>query len=148
MEKPFVLLAEDNDATCTLIQALLRNEFVVDIARDGLQAIEKLKSRHYAAIVLDLRMPIADGFAVLDFMAAERADLMSRALVVTASLSPRELERVSQYPVAGVIRKPFEVDVLQNAVRRCAQPHGEPHFRAPLLSGSMLLLLADLLRRV
>ena len=148
MEKPFVLLADDNAATCTLIQALLRNEFVVDVAGDGLQAIEKLKSRHYAAVLLDLLMPIADGYAVLDFLVAERADLLRRVLVVTASLAPREIERVSAYPVAGIIGKPFEVDVLQNAIRRCVQPHAEPPFRAPLLSGSMLLLLADLLRRV
>ncbi|HVG25945.1 MAG TPA: response regulator [Thermoanaerobaculia bacterium] len=148
MEKPLVLLADDNEATCTLIQALLRSDFVVDVASDGREAIDKLKSRHYAAILLDLLMPVADGYAVLDHLTAERPDLLRRVLVVTASLSPRELQRVREYSIRAVIAKPFEVSVLQNAVRECASFRGEPFLAAPFLSGGMILLLADLLRRV
>lgn len=147
MEKPFVLLADDNEATCTLIQALLQHEFVVDLASDGHEAIEKLKSRQYAAILLDLLMPIVDGYAVLDHLAAEQPDLLRRVLVVTASLSAREMQRLRSYAVGAVIPKPFEVDVLQNAVRQCAGLAGDSFLRAPLLSGGMLLLLADLLRQ-
>jgi CheY-like chemotaxis protein len=148
VEKPLVLLADDNEATCTLIQALLRSDFVVDVASDGREAIDKLKSRHYAAILLDLLMPVADGYAVLDHLTAERPDLLRRVLVVTASLSPRELQRVREYSIRAVIAKPFEVSVLQNAVRECASFRGEPFLAAPFLSGGMILLLADLLRRV
>ena len=146
MEKPFVLLADDNEATCTLIQALLQNEFVVDIASDGHEAIEKMKSRQYAAILLDLLMPGVDGYAVLDHLVAERPDLLRRVLVVTASLATREMQRLRAYTVCGVLAKPFELDALQNAVRQCAGTGGEPFLGTPLFSGSMLLLLADLLR--
>lgn len=146
MEKPFVLLADDNEATCTLIQALLQHDFVVDIASDGHEAIDKLKSRQYAAILLDLLMPIADGYAVLDYLTADRPDLLRRVLVVTASLSSREIKRLRGYPVRAVITKPFEVEALQHEVRQCAGIGGEPFLRAPLISGGMLLLLADLLR--
>lgn len=146
MEKPFVLLADDNEATCTLIQALLQNEFVVDIANDGHEAIEKLKSRQYAAILLDLLMPVVDGYAVLDHLTAERPDLLRRVLVVTASLAAREMQRLRAYAVRSVLSKPFELDALQNAVRQCAGTGGEPFLGKPFFSGSMLLLLADLLR--
>ena len=120
MEKPLVLLADDNEATCTLIMALLHKDFVVDVVNDGHDAIERLKSRQYAAILLDLLMPIVDGFAVLDHLQNENPDAISRVLVVTAALSPRELDRVRGYPVRGVIPKPFEVDALQAAVKECA----------------------------
>lgn len=147
MEKPFVLLADDNEATCTLIQALLQNEFVVEVASDGHEAIEKLKSRQYAAILLDLLMPVADGYAVLDHLASERPDLLRRVLVVTAALATREMQRLRTYGVRDIISKPFELETLQNAVRQCAGIGGEPFLRTPLLSGGMLLLLADLLRQ-
>ncbi len=147
MEKPFVLLADDNEATCTLIQALLQNEFVVEVASDGHEAIEKLKSRQYAAILLDLLMPIVDGYAVLDYLTAERPDLLRRVLVVTASLATREMQRLRAYEVRGVLSKPFELDALQNAVRQCAGTGGEPFLSAPLFTGGMLLLLANLLRQ-
>jgi CheY-like chemotaxis protein len=148
VEKPFVLLADDNEATCTLIRALLQNEFAVEIASDGHEAIDKVKRRPYAAILLDLLMPIADGYTVLDFLKSERPELLRRVLVVTAAVSPRDLKRVSDYPISGVVAKPFEVDVLQGAVRRCAHDQGQSDLSTPLMSGSMLLLLADLLRRV
>jgi CheY-like chemotaxis protein len=148
VEKPVVLLADDNEATCTLILALLRSDFVVEIVNDGREAIERLKSRHYAAILLDLLMPGVDGYAVLDYLTTDRPDLLERVLVVTASLSPREMQRVREYPVRGIVAKPFEVDVLQQAVRQCAGVTSEPSLRAPLLSSGMILLLADLLRRV
>ena len=146
MEKPFVLLADDNEATCTLIQALLRNDFVVEIASDGNEAIEKLKSGQYAAILLDLLMPVVDGYGVLDHLAAERPDHLSRVLVVTASLSAREMQRLRKYTVCTVISKPFDVEVLLHEVRQCAGIDDGPFLRAPLLSSGMLLFLADLLR--
>ena len=149
MEKPLVLLADDNEATCTLITALLQNDFVVDIAGDGQEAIEKLKSRQYAAILLDLLMPIVDGFAVLDHLQRESPETIARVMVVTAALAPREMARVYTYPVCGVIPKPFEVDALLAAVKECAGPGGDAFPRGPLLSGGMLLLLAaEMLRRV
>lgn len=148
MEKPFVLVVDDNEATCTLITALLHHDFTVDIANDGTEAIAKLKRRRYAAIVLDLLMPFVDGYAVLDFLQAERPDLMSRVLVVTASLAPRELARVREYPVCTVIAKPFEVDVLLSEVKECAQLDTEGDSgRGPMITTGILLLLADLLHQ-
>jgi CheY-like chemotaxis protein len=148
VEKPFVLLADDNEATCTLIIALLQADFAVDVASDGGEAIEKLKSRQYAAILLDLLMPLVDGFAVLDFLREHRPDLLRRVIVVTASLSSRELQRVGQYDVFGVIAKPFEVDALQAAVHQVAGDNDGRPIRGPLLSTGVILLLGELLKRV
>ncbi len=148
MEKPRVLVADDNEATCTLIMALLQHDFVVDVAHDGQEAIEKVKSRQYAAIVLDLLMPIVDGYAVLDHLRVENPDMLSRVLVLTASVSAREMKRVHGYAVREVIAKPFDVDALQAAVRQCAGLGPDSFLRGPLLSGGVLLLLAEVLRRV
>jgi putative two-component system response regulator len=148
VDKPLVLIADDNEATCTLITALLQQDFGVDVASDGQEAIEKLKSRQYAAILLDLLMPVVDGYAVLDHMQRENPAMLLRVIVVTASLSAREMERVRGYAIRGVIAKPFEVDTLQAAVRQCAGITSERVRSGPLLSGGMLLLLGELLRRV
>lgn len=148
MEKPRVLVADDNEATCTLLIALLRGEFVVETANDGHEAIEKLKSRQYAAILLDLLMPGADGYAVLDFLKSDAPHLLQRVIVVTAALSPRETQRVSTYETCGLVRKPFEVDLLQTTVRECAGIGGSDSFLGrPLIAGGMFFLLADLIAR-
>jgi len=146
VEKPFVLLADDNEATCTLITALLRPEFAVDVAMDAAGAMEKLKGREYSAILLDLRMPVTDGYAVLEFLRSERPDQLTRVLVVTAAISPRELERLRAWPICGVMAKPFEIESLLAAVKSCAGEVTPGFLGGPLLSSGMLLLLADFLR--
>lgn len=146
MERPLVLLADDNDATCALVAAILQRDFDLDIATDGLEAVEKLRIREYASILLDLRMPHIDGFGVLEFLASDRAELMRRVLVLTASLTKQELDRVGRFPVAGVIAKPFEVETLLAAVRECASANGNHGHIGPFLSSGVILLLGELLR--
>ena len=67
VEKPHVLLADDNEATCTLLTALLHRDFNVEAAFDGQETMERLRTRRYAVLLLDLRMPQADGFACSTF---------------------------------------------------------------------------------
>jgi len=85
-EKPFVLLVDDNEPTCTLITALLRKDFAVDVANDGLEAIDKLRTKTFHAIILDLLMPQLDGYGVLDHLRANSPEMIRRVLVVTAAL--------------------------------------------------------------
>jgi len=143
VEKPVVLLVDDNEAICTLITAVLQPEFSVEVVSDGAVAIDRVKSRQYAAILLDLLMPMTDGFAVLDVL-AERPDLLRRTIVVTAALSPRELTRVRAYEICCIVGKPFDVETLRSAVKQCIG--GFPFKPGTLLAPGMLLLLADLLR--
>jgi putative two-component system response regulator len=147
VEKPRVLLVDDNEATCTLIAAILHRDYEIEMAGDGIEAIDKLKTKHYAAMLLDIRMPELDGYGVLDFLKETRPEMLRNVLIVTASLSEREMSRVRRYPVCGVVAKPFDVDALANAVRQCVSPGDKP-FGGPFFrSSTMLLLLADLLRQ-
>jgi DNA-binding response OmpR family regulator len=146
VEKPFVLIVDDNEATLTLLTALLQREFAVDLARDGQEAIDKLRTKNYGAALLDLRMPVIDGFAVLDFLKEERAEMIRRVIVVTAALTKSELSRVNQYEICGVIPKPFEVETLLAAVKECVGPDNANAI-GRFFSSSVILLLADLLRQ-
>jgi CheY-like chemotaxis protein len=148
VEKPHVLVADDNEATCTLLTAILHRDFNVEASFDGRETIERLRTRRYAVLILDLRMPQADGFAVLDFLKEHQPAMLPRVLVVTAAVSARDLQRAASYGVCGVITKPFEVETLLATVKSCtsmddANPLG------PMLcsSGPVILLLADLLRQ-
>ena len=144
-EKPFVLLVDDNEPTCTLMTALLQRDFIVDTAIDGMEALEKLRTKSYDAVILDLLMPNLDGYGVLDFLKQNNPDLLRRVLVVTAAPSPSNLKRVREYEVCALIAKPFEVETLLNAVKQCTE--GKPSPRGSILSGGVIFLLADLLRQ-
>lgn len=145
MEKPWVLVAEDNAATRSLINALLRKDFSVDTAGDGMEAIAKLECRQYAVIILDLLMPHLDGFAVLNFLTEKHPDLLRRVVVVTAALAPQEMDRVGDYDIFTLIAKPFEVEILLATVRHCAGG-ADIVSRMPIIATGMFFLVADLLR--
>jgi CheY-like chemotaxis protein len=148
VEKPYVLLADDNEATCTLITALLHRDYNVDVASDGQEAIDRLRTRQYAAVLLDLRMPRVDGFGVLDHLREHQPRMLSSVLVVTAALTKGELQRAGSYGVCAIVTKPFEIEALVAAVRECASPE-EGSALGPVLctSGPVILFIADLLRQ-
>lgn len=149
VEKPFVLLVDDNEATCTLIMAVLHRDFTVETASNGTEAIEKLRTNTYAAILLDLRMPQPDGFAVLEFLQQHAPKQLANVLVVTAALRPAEIARAKAFGICGVISKPFDVDALLEAVKQCVNGgDGNPLGNVLASSGTVIMLLADLLQRV
>lgn len=148
VEKPFVLLVDDNEATCTLITAILGREFAVEVASDGNEALDKLRTAHYAAILLDLRMPQPDGFAILQFLQDHDPRRLRSVLVVTASLTPSEVARARAFDICGIVNKPFEVETLLDAVKQCASQGGDDLIGNVLASsGTVIFLLADLLRQ-
>ena len=145
MEKPPVLVVDDNEATLTLITALLQRDYIVVAATDGNDAIDKLRTKQFAAILLDLRMPQPDGFGVLDFLREHQPALLSRVVIVTAALSKHEIARAREYEICAVIAKPFEIETLLAAVRECVGPTDPPSLGGVVSSG-MILLLADVLK--
>jgi putative two-component system response regulator len=147
IEKPSVLLVDDNEPTRTLITALLQREFDVHHAIDGHDAIEKLKTSAFSAILLDLRMPVIDGFGVLEFLEQNAAPMLKKTIIVTAALASREIDRAKAFGVWEIVRKPFDVETLVEAVRKCVGGESGKFSNVFCSSGPMLLLLADLLRQ-
>lgn len=125
--------------------ALLQKDFIVECALDGIEAIEKLRTKTYGAVILDLVMPHLDGYGVLEFLKNNNPPMLKKVLVVTASIASAELKRVAEYEVCALISKPFEVETLLATVRHCTDGPGSP--RGTFLSSGVILLLADLLRQ-
>ena len=69
-----VLVVEDNDDLVTLVtRALARVGLDVDAAQNAADAEASLRTVQYAAVVLDLGLPDADGITLLDQMRRRRA---------------------------------------------------------------------------
>ena len=147
VENPNILVADDNEATSTLITAVLHRDFNVDVASDGQEAIDRLRTRKYSALLLDLRMPQVDGFEVLEHLRQHQPKMLDSVIIVTGALSQRELQWASSYGICGIVTKPFEIDALVAAVKKCVSPE-ERSALGPVIcsSGTVIWLLADLLR--
>jgi DNA-binding NarL/FixJ family response regulator len=120
----------------------------VECASDAPEAIEKLRTSNFAVVVLDLRMPQSDGFAVLDHLKATKPEALRNVLIVTALLTPSEIARAKSYGICGIVSKPFDVDALLEAVKECVGDGDGGRLSNVFCSSTpMILLLADLLRQ-
>lgn len=113
-----VLVVDDDEAIRTMLFTILRRRgFKVDIARGGVEALERIARCHYAVLLLDLMMPVMNGYDVLEKLAERPASERPIAIVLTAGVPPRNLRSDL---VAGTVRKPFDIQLLVDTVAACA----------------------------
>ncbi|HYH09969.1 MAG TPA: response regulator [Thermoanaerobaculia bacterium] len=112
-----ILIVDDDDAIRALLQTVLRRRgYQVETARNGAEAIERMASCRYALLVLDLMMPIMNGWDVLDHVGALTLAQRPLVLVLTAGIEPR---RFDSELVVGLIQKPFDIELLVDTVSGC-----------------------------
>ena len=115
-ESKRVLIVDDDDAIRTMVERVLRREnFEVDCARDGFEAIEKIARNDYETILLDLMMPRLDGLGVLQFLERNRPEL-GRCVVVMSANVPGATDAVRAGRVSRVLAKPFDLHQLLDYV--------------------------------
>jgi len=80
-----LLLVDDDIELCKLLQEYLSTEgFEVDMAHDGLKALESSHSKNYDAIILDVMLPIHNGFEVLKKLRHSEHTRHTPVLMLTA----------------------------------------------------------------
>jgi two-component system chemotaxis response regulator CheY len=118
--RPTVLITDDDAAIRTLLMTVLtRAGFLVTAANNGQEAMDRIARERFNAIVLDLMMPLMDGFDTIQQMELSDANLAKESVIVVSAASPRDLKKLDEARVFCVIRKPFDIGVLVEAVRRC-----------------------------
>lgn len=126
-DAPLVLIVEDDDAIRAALTELLYDEgYNVHGARNGREALEYLTtpgSRRPALILLDLFMPEISGWEVLSSM---RQDEYMSTIPVCA-ISGGAL--VSPQGVVKFMRKPLNMDMLLDVVRRHCGPRDDASVR-------------------
>lgn len=85
-----ILIAEDEAELARGLKFLLeKNRFAVDIAYDGEEALERLRSTDYDVAVLDIMMPGRDGLDVLDCIRRAGSDMPVMLLTAKAEIEDR-----------------------------------------------------------
>lgn len=120
---PRILLVEDDPALrSTLAEVLEERGYDVDCAGNGLQALETLdRVPAPSAILLDLAMPVMDGWA---FRAEQQRDPRLAGIptiVLSASLHSEGRHFDGPAPTA-TLAKPFDLNRLLEALRRACEP--------------------------
>lgn len=111
-----VLLAEDDrNLGEGLKLGLIHHGFEVDWVRDGQAALYEVKNTSYAALVLDIGLPLKDGFTVLKELRAEKKSLP--VLVLTAQDSVDSITHGLDLGGDDYVIKPVALEVLAARLR-------------------------------
>ncbi|HEX5051921.1 MAG TPA: sigma-54 dependent transcriptional regulator [Planctomycetota bacterium] len=112
-----VLLADDEPLSRDYLQEAMQSlGFEVHVADDGEQAIEALARRSYDLVVTDLKMPRADGMAVL--AAAKQAEPDRPVVLVTAHGTMHTAVQAMRQGADDVLEKPVGLDELELLLAR------------------------------
>ncbi|QRK06429.1 response regulator [Archangium violaceum] len=110
-----VLVAEDNDVNVFVIERFLRNWGVeFDVVENGQEAVEKVTANHYDVVLMDLQMPVMDGYDATRKIRSLPEEKFRRLPIIALSASTRigledKLEHAGFTDFAS---KPFEPEEL------------------------------------
>ena len=107
-----VLIVDDEPALREIIaEALAAEGYCVTTAVDGAQALRSLHERRPELIMLDLMMPVLDGWAFIDAY-REMAEGEIPIIGVSANMTPNVAARLGKLGVRVCLAKPFDLDEL------------------------------------
>ncbi len=118
--KKRVFIVDDSSIVRNYLEKLLKEEYAIDMANDGEEAIQKLEQMNpehgYDAILLDLMMPNIDGFGVLDYLAKENINIP--VVVISGDNTGATIARAFRYNVIDMIEKPFDSKTIEEKMKR------------------------------
>jgi two-component system response regulator MprA len=119
-DEKLVLVVDDEPSIREAIADMLGFEgYAVVTAANGAEALERVRSCTPAAVLLDLMMPVMNGWDFLEACRNER--LCSDTPVLVMSAYHRLTEESPNLGARACIAKPFDIEVLLGAVERLVQ---------------------------
>lgn len=113
-----VLIVDDEEINRTVLKEIFKFEYDTLEAANGEEAIVQIKENEdIALILLDIVMPVQDGFGVLDYM--KENGLMSKipVILITGESVVDSEDRAYAYGVADVMHKPFYPHIVKRRSR-------------------------------
>ncbi len=117
-----VLVAEDNRVNQKLMMALLGNEgYEIDLAVNGKEAVNLYRKKPFDLILMDMQMPVMDGFQATREIRKLEKDKGERHVLIfalTASDDPKEIQGAYTAGVDEVLRKPLNLPALKDILKK------------------------------
>jgi len=121
-----ILLVEDNELNQELALALLEsNGLKVEIANNGAQALEKLALYDFDGVLMDLQMPIMDGFEATKRIRQQPKYKDLVIIAMTANAMAGDKEKVLDAGMNDHIAKPINVNDMFATMAKWITPSGE-----------------------
>jgi len=113
-----ILVAEDNLINQKLIERILNKlGYKIDIANNGQDAVEKNSARLYDVIIMDIQMPIMDGYQATTLI-REISEVQPITIAMTANALAEDREICLSYGMDNYISKPMKIELLVSMLEK------------------------------
>lgn len=122
--KPCILIVDDSSIIRNSLKRIFQNDYEILMAKNGNEAINIItenvinssytgKNKNIVGILLDLVMPMSDGFVVLDFM--KNFNLFNKipVAIISGDETKETRKKVYEYEIVDMLEKPFNTETIR-----------------------------------
>jgi CheY-like chemotaxis protein len=117
-----VLLADDSEFIRILMETYLQEpEFELDMVENGQEAIDMFRNNQYDLVLMDIQMPVVDGYAAIKEIRYIEEGQGARAvpiIALTANAMIEDKKRCLSIGASGYLPKPFKKENLIDKIKR------------------------------
>ena len=107
--KKILIVDDEPNIVMTLEYTFKKNNYEVFIARDGQEALEILKTNFPDVIILDIMMPMVDGFATLEHIRKDANLKHTKVMFLSAKNKAIDIEKGLALGADAYMTKPFSI---------------------------------------
>ena len=117
-ERQQILIVDDSQINCEILAEILKDEYRILEAANGEECINLLKQygTGIALLLLDINMPVMDGFEVLDLMNRKHWIEDIPVIIISSENSASYVRRAYEMGASDYISRPFDVQVVHQRV--------------------------------
>ena len=117
-----ILVVDDQPLNCTLLKAMLEQQnYLVELASNGQEALEKLNEHSIDIVLLDVMMPVMDGFETAPLIKKQAGDVYLPIIFITALEDHQSFEKCLEVGGDDFIHKPFDKIILSAKIKAHAR---------------------------
>ncbi len=115
--KPVILVVEDNPDNMKTVRALLMDSCTVVEAGDGRSGVEQARTHLPDLILMDISLPVTDGFAALEEIRADETLCPIPVVALTARAMSGDREEILSRGFDGYLSKPIDAELFYQTIR-------------------------------
>ena len=117
-EKPQILLVDDSEMNRLILAEILQGDYRILEAKDGRECMEKLQAEagNIALVLLDVNMPVMDGFEVLKAMNANHTIEDIPVIMISSEDSDATIRRSYELGASDYVNRPFDARIVYRRV--------------------------------
>lgn len=124
--RPCILLVEDDLAMSRLYTAYLHDDFDIEVANNGLEALALIKNKKFDLVLSDIRMPHMNGLNLRERLNNNKTKLIP-FIFITSADDPETKQQATELGVDDYVEKPVQKPQLTHIIKRVLERSSQVH---------------------